>query len=107
MFFIVAIILFAYLIHYISKSIQINIYIQNLSKETNLLIEKKDNIIKKDGRISKNTLDSLEKLSNMPSIDIKTERSGFIQFYDEEKLYEYAKKNDVLIWCEKKLETMF
>ena len=71
-FFIVAIILFAYLIHYISKSIQINIYIQNLSKETNLLIEKKDNIIKKDGRISKNTLDSLEKLSNMPSIDIKT-----------------------------------
>jgi uncharacterized membrane protein len=101
--FLVAIVLFAFFIHYVSKSIQINIYIQNLVKDTDALIKKKQDIITKDPRITSDNIDKYEDILKEDHIEIRTEQSGFIQFYDEEKLYNYSKKNNVIIWCEKRV----
>lgn len=102
--FLLAILVFAYLIHFISKSVQINLYIQNLSKETERLIEKNQKKIEDDPRVFSDTLEHFkELLEENDAIEVKTTQSGFLQHYEEEKLYQYAKKHEALIWCDKRV----
>ena len=98
LFFLIAIVMFAYFIYFISRSIQINIYIQDLAKETVVLIDKKLDIIERDPRISCDTLDKFDDLMEKDSIEIKTLRSGFIQLFEEKKLYDFAEENNAVIW---------
>lgn len=101
--FILAILVFAYLIHYISRSVQINLYIQNLTNETENLINRKEKIIADDERVSNQKLDDYKELLKEDFWEIKTGKSGFLQYYDEEKLFSYARKNNALIWCERRI----
>lgn len=102
-FFIAAIILFGYFIHFISRSIQINLYIQKLTSDTYKLIEKREAVIGNDSRITNDSLDNFEEVLKGKSIEIKNTKSGFLQKYDEEKLFRFAKEKKCLIWCEKRI----
>lgn len=103
LFFIAGIIIFAYFIHFISRSIQINIYIQKLTSDTDKLIEKKEETIRNDPRIYTDSLDNFKDLLEEDGIEIKNEKSGFLQSYNVDKLYEYAMENKVVVWCEKRV----
>lgn len=98
---IIAVFVFAYFIHYISKAVQISLYIQKLVKETAAKIEKKQKIIADDPSIRSANADEFAEILAGKDWTIKADRSGFIQHYDEKKLYACAKGYHAVIVCEK------
>ena len=96
---ITAVIIFAYFIHYISKSIQVSLYIQNLVKKTSGLIDNYQRSIDDDPEIKSGSLDDYADILESKAWEIASEESGFIQYYDEKKLLALSEENDVVIAC--------
>ncbi len=96
---ILAIILFAYFIHYIAKSVQISIYIQNLVKQTAARLDTYLKKVDDDPNITCGNLDDYADIFEGDALEITAEQSGFIQYYDEKKLYALAVEHDIVISC--------
>ena len=95
--FVGSVVLFAYFIHYVSKSVQINIYIQTLVRETVEKIEVREQEIEDDQDVTYKTKEELEDLFKGSPLEIKAKQSGYIQHYEQYKLFEYAKEHTCLI----------
>ncbi len=95
--FVGSILLFAYFIHYVSKSVQINLYIQTLVKETVEKIETREKEIAENPEVTYKTKEELEDLFKKDHIDLKADHSGYIQHYSQNKMFQFAKDNQCLI----------
>jgi uncharacterized membrane protein len=102
LFFIVAIVVFIYFMHLIEKSLQITIYIQKMVEETNEFIDQKQHNIEDDPNIYIESIDKHKKLLKKNAWELMPEKSGFIQFYDEKKLFEFACAKNIIIYCNRK-----
>jgi uncharacterized membrane protein len=91
--FVITIVLFAYYIHYVSKAIQVNNYIDNLAKKA---IDDLDTYQKS---VIDNPTIKLEKEDSEEETDynneFKTSKSGYFTDVSTKKLLEYLKENDV------------
>ncbi len=96
---ILAVIVFAYFIHYIAKSVQISLYIQNLVKETAGRIDNYQKVIDDNPDIQCGNLTEYSSILKSEAWEILAEQSGFIQYYDEKKLFEFAKVNNAVLSC--------
>lgn len=96
---IIAVILFAYFIHFISKSIQLTLYIQSLVKKSEAIIDNYQRTISENPEIKTCELDDYKSLLSSDAVEIAAPHSGFIQFYDEKKLLAFAKENELVISC--------
>ncbi len=96
-FLLVSLIYFAYFIHYVAKSVQVNQYLQRLSKETMKLINEKEHRIKDNPLIQKELDDELEKIYEGKSYEVKANDIGYLQLYRTEKMFRIAKENDLII----------
>ncbi len=92
-----SVMLFAYFIHYVSKSVQINLYIQTLVRETVEKIEKREQEIEDDKDVTYKTKEELEDLFTTKPLKIKARTSGYIQHYEQYKLFDFAKEQQCLI----------
>ncbi len=101
-FFIVGIVIYIYFMHLVSKSLQTGIYIQNLVEEAAEFITKRQQTVESNPRISIENIDEHEETLEKDSWELTPDHSGFIQYYDEKKLFELAKKKDILIYCNRK-----
>jgi len=95
--FIGSVVLFAYFIHYVSKSVQINLYIQTLVKDTVSKIEKREKEIEEDEQVTYKSKEELEDLFTDEPLDVYAQESGYIQHYHQQKLFEFAKEHSALI----------
>lgn len=101
--FISSIFVFLSFIWHVSRSVQINIYVQTLGKDIKSEIEKKkinileDNNIhfKKDIQLPSNYTDNLH--------EIQSEKNGYMQGYNFSKILELAIDNDLIIIFEKQI----
>ncbi len=103
LFFIAAIVVFIYFMHLIAKSLQITIYIQKMVEEASIFIDQKQHDIKMDPNISIENIDEHKKMLEKKARELIPEKSGFIQNYDEKKLFEFACENNIIIYCSGKL----
>ncbi|MCF7924638.1 MAG: DUF2254 domain-containing protein [Candidatus Izimaplasma sp.] len=94
--FLTGIILFAYYIHYVSKSVQINIYIDKLVKEAVNDIEKYQEDIKENETVH---LAQEKKKTSDESFDneYKIDKTGYFIDINTKKLIPYLKENNVSI----------
>jgi uncharacterized membrane protein len=97
---IVTIVSFIYFIHKVSQHMRVNIYIQKLTEENIGLINEKYLVNIKDNGITNVVPDNFEDVLIDEPIQIKSTKSGFIQLYDEKKLWGYALDKKLLIVCE-------
>lgn len=97
----IAVVIFAYFIHYISKSVQVSLYIQKLVKETADKIEKKEMPADWFSEVKKGNKEEYADILQNDFYEVKSMSSGFIQLYDEQKLFELAKEENIIICCEK------
>ena len=97
--FLLSAILFAYFIHFISKSVQVSLYIQQLVKESSDLIDRKLKIIDDAPEIKSCNMEEYEEILKKNAYEITTPQSGFIQYYDEKKLFDFALRHGVVINC--------
>jgi len=98
---IISFILFAYYIHYVSKSIQINHYIDSLVNKAIKDIHAYQESIEEDASLVLKTPEQLEDLSEKKGTPYHASKTGYITDYNEDKLIEYAKDKNVLILIEK------
>ncbi len=96
---VIAVVLFAYFIHFIAKSIQVTIYIQTLVNETADRIDKTYKAVDSDPAIQHGSLDEVQKILDSESIVIEADKSGFVQHYDEKKLFALAKEHHLVVNC--------
>ncbi len=99
LFFIAAILLFIYFMHIIAKSLQITIYIQKMVEEASEFIDKEQRDIEMDPNISIENIDEHKKILEKKAREMMPEKSGFIQNYDEKKLFEFACDKNIIIYC--------
>ncbi len=97
---IITIMSFIYFIHKVSQHMRVNIYIQKLSEENIKLINEKYLVNIKDNGITNVVPENFEDGLVDEPIQVKSNKSGFIQLYEEKKLWGYALKNGLLIVCE-------
>ncbi len=98
---IISFILFAYYIHYVSKSIQINYYIDSLVHSAIKAIKTYQTSIKEDPSLVVKTPDELEALSQKEGTPYHAKTTGYITDYAEDKLVAFAKEKGVIILVEK------
>ncbi len=96
---IIAVIIFAYFVHYISKSVQITHYVHNLTEDIARMIDKDQKEVDDNPHINNGLMEEFDKFENEAGYEVKATRSGFIQYYEEEKLFEFAKRHNVIIAC--------
>jgi uncharacterized membrane protein len=101
-FFIAGIIIFIYFMHLVSKSLQTGIYIQNLVEEASDFIDKRQKIVEENPRISIENIKDHEEILEKDAWELAPKHSGFIQYYDEKRLFDFAKKHGLLIYCNRK-----
>jgi uncharacterized membrane protein len=97
LFLLLSVFYFAYFIHYVAKSVQVNQYLQQLTKETMALIDEKEQTIKDNPLIQKELDDELEKIYEGTSYKVKTNVIGYLQLYRTEKMFNIAKDHDFVI----------
>lgn len=97
---IIGVIVLIYFIHFISKSIQITHYIDDVVKETISLLDKSKKLVDSSIYIQSGNLKDYSSDLTEEVWEVKTNRTGYIQFYDRKKLIEIAKEFDVKILCE-------
>lgn len=102
-FLIFGIIVFINFMSLISKAIQVDIYIQNLVGDATKIIDTRQQTINDNPHIFIGKPEDYSEIKKDTSLDLMPEKSGFIQFYDENKLFEIAKNWDIVIFCEKKI----
>jgi len=102
LFFIAAIVVFIYFMHLVAKSLQITNYIQKMVEETCEFIDQKQREIKMDPNIYIENIDKHKEILEKKARNIMPEKSGFIQYYDEKKLFEFACAKNIIIYCNRK-----
>ena len=100
---IIAVGVFAHLIHFVAKSVQVSLYVQSLVKEISELIDKKQKQVQENPQISNEPFEEFEDILEQEAHEIQCNHSGFIQLYQEEKLYAIAKKYGIVIHCERRI----
>ncbi|MGM0436471.1 MAG: DUF2254 domain-containing protein [Bacillota bacterium] len=98
---IISFILFAYYIHYVSKSIQINHYIDSLVNKAIKDIRAYQTSIEEDPSLVLKTPEQLEKLSEKKGTPYHASQTGYITDYNVDKFIEYAKEKGIEILVEK------
>lgn len=94
---------FILFIHKVSQSMRVNIYIQSLTDENLELINNKYlKNIKDNGITNVKPKDFEDNLKDEP-LQVMAKKSGFIQLYEETKLWQYVLDNDLLIVCENRI----
>ncbi|MGM0495424.1 MAG: DUF2254 domain-containing protein [Bacillota bacterium] len=93
--FVIGIVLFAYFIHYISKSVQVNIYIDKLVKEAVNDIEKYQETIKENPSI--HLKQDSDKIKTEFNNEFKIKKTGYFIDINTKKLIPYLKKNNINI----------
>lgn len=93
--FVLSIMLFAYYIHYVAKSVQINVYIDQLVKSAVKDIENYQETIKDDPLIQLERNDTLEDQSFNQAY--KAKRTGYLIDINKKKMLNYLKENNVSI----------
>ncbi len=96
---ILAVILFAYFIHYIAKSVQVTLYVQHLVKETAARIDNYLRAIDDDPDIVSGSLTEYSSILESNAREITADESGFIQYYDEKKMFAFAREHEVVLSC--------
>lgn len=96
----IGIIVLIYFIHYISKSIQINLYIDDIAKETLSLINESKKHVDSSIYIEGGQIKDYALALEGEAWEVLAGKSGYIQYYDSKKLLEVAKEFDVKILCE-------
>ena len=99
LFFITAIVVFIYFMHLIAKSLQITIYIQKIVEEASKFIDQKKRDIEMNPNISIDNIDEHKKILKQKARELMPEKSGFIQYYEEKKLFEIACNKNIIIYC--------
>ncbi len=99
-FAVVAIISFIYFIHKVSQHMRVNIYIQLLTEEDLKLINERYLVNILDNGITNVVPKKFEESIQDKPLQVRSKKSGFIQLYEEQKLWDFALKNDILIVCE-------
>jgi len=100
---IICLVLFAYFLHHVAKSIQINTLIERITREILALIESKVQEIRDYESIKNSPTENLGNRLDLESETIKSDRAGYIQGFDEKALLLYGAKYDKLIKTEKKI----
>ncbi|MGE4572486.1 MAG: DUF2254 domain-containing protein [Candidatus Izemoplasmatales bacterium] len=93
--FILSLILFAYFIHYVAKSVQINVYIDKMVKEAVINIEKQQKEIEEDTNIlfERNDEDEEKEYKN----EYTSKHTGYLIDINKTKLLNYLQENDLSI----------
>ena len=100
MFLIIGVIILIYFIHFISKSIQIAHYIDEVVKETLGLLEASQKLVDSSIYIQGGKIDDYANGLEGAVWEVTTENSGYIQYYDQKKLIEIDKSSNKNILCE-------
>lgn len=100
---IICLILFAYFLHHVAKSIQINTLIERITREILALIESKVQEIRDYESIRNFPTENLGNRLELESEVIKSNRAGYIQGFDEKAFVLYGLKHNKLIKTEKKI----
>jgi uncharacterized membrane protein len=98
---IITIFIFIYFIHQVSKSVRVNLYIQQLTKENIEIIDNKFKESIEDNDITNIKPEGFEDTLSEEPFQIKATESGFIQLYEEKKLWNLALDNNIIIVCER------
>ena len=100
--FILSLIIFIYFMNLVARSVQINVYIQNLTEDAMKIIEARQKSINDNPLISIGKPEEFTGSDQYRSIDIVQKEAAFIQYYNEKKLFDIAESNDVTLYCGKK-----
>jgi uncharacterized membrane protein len=93
--FVLSIILFAYYIHYVAKSVQVNVYIDKLVKQAVIKIEENQKTIQDDPLIKLERNDEAEEKEFEHTY--KSKRTGYLIDINKKKLIPYLKDNNLAI----------
>lgn len=100
MLLIVGVIILIYFIHFISKSIQIAHYIDDVVKETLGLLEASKKLLDSSIYIQGGKIEDYSKSLEGEVWEVLTVNSGYIQYYDQKKLIEISKSANITVLCE-------
>ena len=98
-------VLFAYYIHYVSKSIQINLYIDPLVKDATEAIKRKQKLIEDDPVLTLEPNEIMKDYKEKQCYDIKAYKSGYITEYNKEIMTEFCKEHDTVIIIDHAIDT--
>ncbi|QWC00318.1 DUF2254 domain-containing protein [Mycoplasmatota bacterium] len=92
---VISIVLFAYYIHYVSKSVQVNVYIDKMVKEAVEVIEDRQSTIKDDPyiQLERNEEDADKEFN----LEYKTAHTGYLIEINKKKLLTYLMENNLSI----------
>ncbi|MDX1358480.1 MAG: DUF2254 family protein [Clostridia bacterium] len=99
---IIAIVIFIYFMHLVSKSIQLDVYIHDLTREALDIVEKRQRQIDDDPNLFVGRSEDYTKELKGEMVEIIQNETAFIQYYNEKKLLDIAKKGKLVIFCERK-----
>jgi uncharacterized membrane protein len=97
---IIGVVVLIYFIHFISKSIQINLYIDDIVKETVLLLEESKKHVYSSVYIEGGDIEDYRESLRGEIWDIVSDKSGYLQYYDTKKLLDISKEFDIIILCD-------
>lgn len=102
---ILCLVLFAYFIHHIANSIQVNLMVERITKDILALISKKQmqKFRNKNKEITTELPDEYENYTFGESIKVKAKEGGYIQKVDNVALVDFASEHDCTIRLEQSL----
>lgn len=100
MLLIIGVIILIYFIHYISKSIQITHYIDDVVRETLGLLKASKKLVNSSIYIQGGKIDDYSTSLEGEAFEILTVSSGYLQYYDQKKLLEISKEANITVLCE-------
>ncbi len=101
----VGFIVFAYYIHYVSKSIQINLYIDRLVKDAIISIKKYQKDIDEDPMLTLEPKDAMKSYKEKECYEVKAYKSGYITNYDKKAMTDFCKENNMVIIIDHAIDT--
>lgn len=97
---IIGVIVLIYFIHFIAKSIQINLYIDDITKEAITLLEASKKHVYSSVYIEGGNIEDYTKDLKDEGWEVLSGKPGYIQYYDRKKLLEIAKESNVKVFCD-------
>lgn len=98
-------VVFAYYIHYISKSIQINLYIDRLVEDATTSIKQYQQSIDEDPMLTLESKEIMKDYKDKKCYDVKAYKSGYITDYDKKAMTEFCKENNTVIIIDNAIDT--
>ncbi|MDA3845613.1 MAG: DUF2254 domain-containing protein [Vallitaleaceae bacterium] len=97
---IIGVIVLIYFIHFIAKSIQINLYIDDVTRETMTLLEVSKKHVYSSIYIEGGNIEDYTKELQGEQWEVLSAKSGYIQYYDRKKLLEITKEFNIQVLCD-------